>query len=159
MNNFPPYKRITQFIFSSIGIFETNSSSDDYSFILLFPWSEKPPNKFIAISLSSLSFSNSSKSSLLPLWLNFKPTIVHLSSFYKSIIMAGPYATTIIISPTFSLGSNLRPFLLMIRFWEYNPGAIFIIPPGSDASIASYIVLYGPDSLSIILFIINFYHL
>ena len=148
MNNFPPYKSNTQFILSSIGIFYTNSSSDDYSLLWLFPCSEKPPNKFIAISLSSLSFSNSSKSSLLPLWLNFKPTIVHLSSFYKSIIIAGPYATTIIISPTFSLGSNLRPFLLIIRFYEYNPGAIFIIPPGSEASIASYIVLYGPDSLS-----------
>ena len=32
---------------------------------------------------------------------------------------------------------------------EYSPGAIFIILPGSATLIASWIVLNGPDSLSI----------
>jgi len=63
-------------------------------------------------------------------------------------MMAGPEDTTTMISPTFSLGSKRRPILLMTMFWEYKPGAILMIPPGSAALMASYMVLNGPDSLS-----------
>jgi len=41
------------------------------------------------------------------------------------------------ISPNFSLGSNLSPGVLMIMLDEYNPEAILIIVFGSALSIAS----------------------
>jgi len=57
------------------------------------------------------------------------------------MVIPGLVATTIMISPSFSLGSSLRFGLLMTKLSEYKPGAIFITPPGSAASIASWIVL------------------
>lgn len=42
-----------------------------------------------------------------------------------------------IMSPTFSFGSNFKLGLLMTIFEEYNPGAILMIEFGSALSIAS----------------------
>jgi hypothetical protein len=53
------------------------------------------------------------------------------------MVIVGCDDTTMMISPTLSLGSNLSPFLLITMFYEYNPGAILMIDSGSAALIAS----------------------
>lgn len=86
------------------------------------------------------------------------PTTVHLWSGFKLMVMAGFEPTTRMISPNLSLGSNLRFGLLnnfkLLRIGIYSitspllykPGDILITFPGSAASMASCIVLYGPFS-------------
>lgn len=116
INNLPPFSNTTQFIFDSIGTLLTNSSSGFDS--NPNPPSSWPPNKFFAISYPSINFSNSSTSSLVPLWEIFNPIKVQRWSPPKSTKTVGCDETTKIISPTFSLGSKRRPGLLITMFEE-----------------------------------------
>jgi len=50
---------------------------------------------------------------VFPLWDNFIPIIVHFSPFFKLIVIAGLLYTTMIMSPTFSLGSRIKLGLLL----------------------------------------------
>lgn len=53
------------------------------------------------------------------------PIIVHFSPFFKLIVIAGLLYTTIIISPTFSLGSKIKFGLL--KNYKYLSHLIIIL--------------------------------